>query len=320
MAQQAVTFSSYDAVGNREDLTDVIYDISPVDTPFMSNAAKGSCQATFHEWQIDELDSVDSSNYHVEGDDIDTYDTAAATTRLGNYTQISRKTVLVSGTQEVVNKAGRKSELRYQTAKKAKSLKRDLESMSLANNGAVAGNDTTARETGSLLAFLYTNIDYYTTDGDNPSYTSAPTDARTDGTQRTFTETILKSVVSQCWTSGANPRILMVGAFNKQTVSGFSGIAETRVAAKAAPTTIIGAADIYVSDFGNLDVVPNRFMRARDALVLDPEMYSFCYLRPFKVEDMAKTGDGTKKAMLVEWLLKVHNEAGLGLAADLTTS
>jgi hypothetical protein len=319
MAQKVATFSTYDAVGNREDLADVIYDISPVETPFMSNAGRGSCSHTFHEWQQDSLAAA-AANAQIEGDDVDVYDTASATTRVGTYTQISRKTVLVSGTQRAVNPAGRKDELAYQMLKRSKEIKRDIEYISLSNQATVAGDDTTARTTGSILAWLATNTSKGT-NGADPSYTTTPTDTRSDGDQRTFTEALLKTVVSAVWTQGGNPTILMVGAFNKQTASSFTGIADQRYNAQgASPTTIIGAADIYVSDFGNLSIVPNRFMRARDALVLDPSGYSFNFLRPFQVEEMAKTGDGEKRMILAEWLLRVNHEAQHGIIADLNTS
>lgn len=298
----------------------MIHRISPEDTPFMSNAGRGKAQQTFFEWQTDELSSPNTSNTVVEGDDVSSFDAVTPTVRLGNYTQISRKTLVLSETEEVVNKAGRKSEEAYQKAKKSAELKRDMEAMLLANNGAVAGDDSTPRETGSLLAFVKTNVDK-AGDGANPSYTNIPTGSRTDGTQRAFTEPLLKNVVAGTWAEGGKPTTVMVGAFNKQVASGFSGIATKNInqtAAKAA--TIIGAADIYVSDFGVLQIVPNRFQRARDAHVLDFDLVEVMYLRPFKWTPLAKTGDSRKHMLVVEYGLKVKQEKGLGLVADLTTS
>jgi hypothetical protein len=319
MAQADYTFSTYDAIGNREDLSDIIYDISPMDTPFMSNGGRGTAEATYHEWQQDSLASA-AANAQVEGDDISAYDTSTPTTRVGAYCQISRKTVLVSGTQRAVNSAGRKDELAYQLAKRSKELKRDLEFNTTNNAATVAGDDSTARAAGSIQAWLKTNYE----DGANgapPSYTTAPTDTRSDGDQRTFTEAQLKTVIQACWTAGGEPSILMVGAYNKTVASGFAGIAAQRHNAEGAkPTTIIGAADIYVSDFGNVSIVPNRFMKQRDALVLDPNGYSYDFLRPFMTEPMAKTGDAEKRLLLVEWTLKVNNEAQHGIVADLFTS
>lgn len=319
MTQADYTFSTYDAVGNREDLSDVIYDISPMDTPFMANGGRGTAEAVYHEWQKDSLAAA-AENKQIEGDDIAAYDTSTPTTRVGAYCQISRKTVLVSGTQRAVNSAGRKDELAYQIAKRGKELKRDLEFNTTNGAATVAGDDSTARAAGSLQAWLTTNTSAGT-NGADPSYTTAPTDTRSDGDQRTFTEDMLKAIIQAAWTAGGEPTVLMVGAYNKTVASGFTGIAAQRHNAQgAAPTTIIGAADIYVSDFGNLSIVPNRFMRQRDAFVLDPNGYSYDFLRPFFTEPMAKTGDAEKRLLLVEWTLKVNNEAMHGIVADLFTS
>jgi len=324
MAIKTNTFTSYDAKGIREDLSDVIYNISPDDTPFLQNVGKGKANNTLFEWQLDSLAAVDTANAHVEGDDVDSagYDATAPTSRVGNYCQISRKTAIVSGTHEVLDKAGRKKEMSYQLAKRGKELKRDMEAILLSNQACVAGTSEAARKTGALLAFIKTNVDMQTntTAGENPTYTTTPSDARTDGTQRAFSEAILKNVIQQVWASGGTPKILMVGPVNKQNVSKFAGIAQTRVNASNKPTVIVGAADVYVSDFGNVTVVPNRFQRERDAFVLDPEYVEVAYLRPFKTEPMAKTGDAEKRLLLVEYGLRVKNEAALGLAADLTTT
>ncbi len=236
-----------------------------------------------------------------------------------NYVQISRKTVVLSATEEVVNKAGRKSELAYQLAKKGAELKRDMELVMVQSQVASAGSTSAARTTGSVLAFIKTNTD---TTGTDPSYTTLPNSLRTDGTVRAFTETILKNVIQKTWTSGGTPKILMTGPVNKQRVSGFAGIAATRynIEGGAKPATIVGAADIYVSDFGNVTVVANRFQRERDALVLDPEYASVAYLRPFQQIELAKTGDAEKRLLIVEYGLKITSENAHGLAADLTTS
>jgi len=320
MAKKAGTFQTYQSIGNREDLADRIYNISPADTPFMSNGGRGSCDAVLFEWQEDSLVAVDTGNKHIEGDET-AFDSVTPTVRRQNYVQISKKSLIVSRTQEKIRKAGRKSEVAYQLAKISKELKRDMEAILLSNQGASAGNATTARQTGSLLAFLKTNTDF-AGDGADPTYTSLASGTRTDGTQRAFTETQVKSVLSACWASGASPRIVMVGAFNKQAASAFTGIAQIRKAVEGAKAaTIIGAADVYVSDFGNVTFVPNRFMRARDALVLDPEMYEVAYLDSFAVTDQAKTGDtAAQKLLTVEYGLKVGAEAAHGGIFDLTTS
>jgi hypothetical protein len=318
MAAITNTVQTYGVKGLREQLSDMIYNISPTETPFVSNAARGKVDGTFNEWQLDALAAPNTANQKIEGDDITSFDAIAPTTRVGNYTQISNKTVLVSGTEERVQKAGRKSELGYQVAKKGKEMKRDIEAMLLQNLGASAGNATTARVTGSLLAFIKTNTDKGAS-GVDPVYTTAPTGTRTDGTQRAFTETILKNVVSLCWTAGGDPSTLMVGAGNKVVASGFAGIATKYKEVKGTSQgVIIGAADVYVHDFGELVIVPNRFQRNRDAFVLDFEFISVDYLRPFNDSPLAKTGDAEKRMLLAEYMLRVKNEAALGLAADLS--
>jgi len=320
MAQLATTFSTYDAAGIREDLSDLISNISPTDCPFMSNIGSESCSNTYFEWQTDGLAAA-AENHQVEGDDLgNTYTAVAATTRLGNYTSISRKEFLISGTEQEVNKAGRASELGYQATKKARELKRDIEVNLTANNAAVAGDDTTARETGGLTAWLKTNVSSSATDSVDPVWTSAPTGARSDGETRAFTETLLKSVIKKVWDSGGDPSILMVGSFNKQAVSAFAGIAAQRFQAPSGPSTIIGAADVYVSDFGSVSVVPNRFQPARDAFILDPSAARVRHLRPYQIHEMAKTGDGEKRMLISECGLQVDNEAAHGIVADLTSS
>lgn len=321
MAQLATTFSSYDAKGIREDLSDMISDISPTDTPFLSNIGNEAATNTFFEWQNDTLASA-SNQAQIEGDDLgNTYTAVTATTRLGNYSQIQRKDFLISGTEQALRKAGRSDERGYQAAKAAKELKRDAETALLDNNAAVAGNDTTARETGGLTAWIQTNIDSSNTNSVDPVWTSVPTGARSDGVQRAFTETILQNVVKQVYDSGGDPSMLMVGSFNKQAVSAFAGIAAQRyMATGPEPSTIIGAADVYVSDFGNLAVVPNRFQRARDAHVFDPGMARVRTVRPYEIHEMGKTGDGDKFLITHEFGLQVDNESAFGLAADLNTS
>jgi hypothetical protein len=308
------TFTAHTAIGQREDLTDIIYDISPTETPFMSSIGKTKATAVYHEWQTDSLAAATTANAAIEGADA-TSATLAPTVRLGNYTQIIQKTVQVSGTLDTVNKAGRKSEKAYQLAKASAELKRDLETILLANQGRSAGTSTVARKLGSILSWIKTNSSVGT-DGADPATIGVST--RTDGTVRTFTEALLKTVVSEVFVSGGSPKILMVGAAGKQKVSSFAGIAAQRYMAPGnTPTTIIGAADVYMSDFGTMSVVPNRFMRTRDALILDPEYAALAYLRPFQTNDLAKTGDSENTQLLAEVTLEVKNEAAHGIVADL---
>lgn len=311
-------WNAHDARGLREDLADVIYNISPTDTPFQSSVGRTKATAVYHEWQTDSLAAATTNNAAVEGADASDA-TLSATTRLGNYTQILQKTIKVSGTLDAVNKAGRKSEKAYQLAKASAEIKRDLETILLANQGQSAGSsNSSARKMGSLLSWLKTNTQVVTA-ANNPTTIGVST--RTDGTQRTFTEQLLKDAVADVYESGGNPKVLMVGPSGKQKVSSFAGIAAQRFMAPSnTPTTIIGAADVYMSDFGTMSVVPNRFMRSRDALVLDPEYAAVAYLRPFQTNELAKAGDSDKTQLLVECTLEVKNEAAHALIADLDMS
>lgn len=310
------TYTTATAKGIREDLTNVIYNISPEKTPFFQMAGRTKAVNTLHEWQIDSLAAVDTTNARAEGNDA-TFTTPAATTRVGVHMQISDKTAIVSGTLETVNKAGRKSEMAYQMSKRSAELKRDMESIALSNQ---ADSGTDPRATGGLGAWLKTNTDF-AGDGSDPSYTTVPNDARGDGTQRALTEAMLKSVVQACWESGAEPSIISVGSFNKAVISSFGGNADKVVNLSGAkPGVIVAAMDVYVSDFGNLKVIANRFQRSRDLFIFDPEYVSIAYLRGFQTEELAKTGDAEKRIIRAEWGLKVHNEAAHGAIYDLTTS
>ena len=313
MAQPTNTFDTYDSIGEREDLSDVIYNISPTDTPFLSSAAKTSSTAVLHEWQTDALASASTSNAVIEGDEA-TLDAVTATTRLSNSCQIMDKTVVITGTQEAVDKAGRASEIAYQIAKKAKELKRDMEAQITTNNAEVTGSATAAREMGSLGAWVATN-DVMGTSGTSGSVGNT---ARTDGTQRAFTEDLLKSVIKSVWDAGGDPTMIMVGPFNKQKLSGFTGNS-TRFDA-GADATLYTSVDVYASDFGQLQVVPNRFSRDRDAYVLDMNYWGVAFLRDFTMHELSKTGDSEKRQLLVEATLESRNEAASGLVADLTTS
>lgn len=323
MAQPAATFSTYDSIGEREDLEDIIYDISPTDTPFLSNAGRIKAKGVFHEWQTDALAAA-AANKHIEGNDA-TGSTATATTRYGNYCQISQKTIVVSGTQEVVSKAGRDSELKYQIAKRGKELKRDMEYALTQNQATAAGSDATARALGSLEGWLFSVAGNVVdgTGGTTPAYSSgvsAPTDASSTNTA-TLTEANLKSVIQSCWTDGGDPKMIMVGPYNKTKVSGFAGIATLyKDVPGKSQATIIGAADVYVSDFGEHMVVPNRFQRDRTVFVLDMDYWKVATLRPIQQNPLAKTGDAEKRQMLVEYTLVAANPNSSGKVADRKTA
>jgi hypothetical protein len=313
MAQPTNTFDTYDSIGEREDLSDVIYNISPTDTPFLSSAAKTKATAVLHEWQTDSLAAAATDNAVIEGDEA-TLDAITATTRLSNSCQIMDKTIVITGTQEAVDKAGRASEIAYQIAKKAKELKRDLEASLTSNNAEVTGSATAARVAGGLRSWVATN-DVMGTSGTSGG---AGNTAAGNGTQRAFTETLLKSVIKSVWNAGGNPTMVMVGPFNKQKLSGFTGNS-TRFDA-GADATLYTSVDVYASDFGQLQVVPNRFSRDREAWVLDMDYWGVAFLRDFTMHELSKTGDSEKRQLLLEATLESRNEAASGCVADITTS
>jgi hypothetical protein len=323
------TYQTYRQVGIKEDLSPEISDISPEETPVFTMIQRGRpARNTMPEWQIDALASASGTNRKVEGADA-AYLTATPTQRVRNYTQISDKAIIVSGTANAVDTAGREEELAYQIAKRGRELKRDMEMAITGNYASVAGGSATARVSAGMEAWLTTNTIYGgtagATDGADGGYTAAGTvTASTDGSSsnlRTITEAILKSVLGLCWDAGGQPTMVVVGKYNKQKISAFSGIT-TKYSdfgnnpASSGALAIIAAADIYLHDFGKVKIVPDRFSRGRTALVLDTEFWALRYLRPMKVEALAKTGDAEKKQLLCEWTLQSKNQAASGKIAD----
>jgi hypothetical protein len=312
------TYQTYTSIGNREDLSDVIYSISPTDTPIMSSIGKTKATAVYHEWQTDSLAANTTANALVEGataSDI----TVSPTTRLGNYTQIVGKTVMVSGTLEAVDKAGRKSEKAYQLAKLSSEIKRDMETIITANQGQSAGNASTARTLGALLSYIKSNTSKNGTATTGVDPVTVGVSTRTDGTTRTFTEAMLKTVIASVFSAGGTPSALFVSPTQKQVVSGFTGLAAQRYQVPTSgQATILAGADLYQSDFGVLSIVPDRFMRSRDALILDPEYAALAYLRPFQTNELARVGDAEKTQILAEFTLEVRNEAAHGGVFDLS--
>ena len=315
-------FRTYTAIGQREDLANTIFNIAPTETPVVSSIGKTKATATYHEWQTDDLAAASAGGLIEGADASGASDTP--TTRVGNRTQIQGKTVHISGTLDAVDKAGRKTETAYQLAKAGQELKRDMEKTILGNVAASNGTaGSAARLLGSIQTWLGTNF-VTMTDGVAPVDANG-TAARTEGaTAAAFTETKLKECVKSVFENGGTPTLLVVPPTQKQVVSAFAGIAAQRYEAPAAKaTTIIGAADVYLSDFGTLSVVPDRFMTAdttpdaEQALVLDPTMASVATLRPFESNLLAKTGDSEKHQMLVEYTLQVSNEKAHGIVADL---
>lgn len=308
-------FLTFSAIGNREDLTDMIYNISPVDTPFMGTVAKTKAEGVLHEWQTDSLAAA-ATNAQLQGDDIYssyTFTSVTPTTRLGNRTQIMRKDVVVSGTQDAVSKAGRKKEIVYQLTKKAKELKRDMEFGICNNQAPVTGNSTTAPQLRPVLSWYSTNVSAGAGGGNGSSST-----ARTDGTQRALTESLMKGQLQGAWTQGGDVDTILSGAFNKSVISTFAGnVTRTQ---DTSDGKVVASLDVYESDFGIHRIVPDRFSRDRDLHLLTTDLWAVANLRPFQTIDLAKTGDNEKGMILVEFTIESRNEAGSALVADLLTA
>lgn len=308
----------------RESLADVIYDISPTKTPFMSNAGRSTADSTYEEWLTDDLASADANNAAIEGADaVDSTITDQA--RVGNYTQISTKTVNVSGTSGAVTTAGMKTKEAFELAKKSKELKRDMETILLSNQAAAAGSGVAARKLAGLPAWIKTNtvIKGAAVAPTLSSTTSGyPNAAWTSLTGKVaFAEADLKTAIQKVWTAGGEVGICMVGPVNKARASGFTGLAEQRINIdNAKQSMIVGAADVYVSDFGNVTFVPNIFQDETFAMLIDPDYVSVAFLRDFKRIPLAKTGDSTRTQLLVEYTLKVNNEKAHGVVANITTT
>jgi hypothetical protein len=323
MAQPTNTYDAYDAVGVREDLSDKIYMVTPEKTPVLSMGQKFKASQKYHEWQRDSLASPNKDNAVIEGDER-TGTALTATQRVGNYVQLFDKVAVVSSTLQASKAAGRSNEMKYQIAKKAiPELKRDIEAMLLSNNAAVAGNATTARKSAGLGTMIYTNVSHGT-DGATTAHTSgAATTAPTAGTDRAFSETLLKAVLASIYTnSGDEPDFVSVTPTHKQTFSGFSGIAVNRFQVNGRKQgVIVGGADVYMGDFGELTIVPNYVQATANsdtALVLNKEHYGVAYLQEFRTEALAKTGHTDKEMVSAELCAVVTSEKALGKVADLS--
>lgn len=334
MALPADTYEVIDAKGVREDLSNVIYDLSPTDTPFLTMAGRGTASGTKHEWQVDQLAAA-AANAQIEGDD-PSIDAATPTIRISNHCQISSKTVAVTGTLEAVDKAGRDSELSYQLAKRSKELKRDIEHACVGMNNTAVARTASAGESASVSAFFNEDLAGGPSNqgganlpgihqsrggglGAQGGFSSTGVfTAATDGTQRPLLESDLKSVIQGAWTNGGDPSIIMAGPFNKTVISSFTGNS-TRMDV-GEDKRLVAAIDVYVSDFGEHQVVPNRFQRSRDVFCFTPELWEVAYLRDFRQHALSKTGDSEKRQLLAEWTLCAKNQSGNAVVADLTTS
>lgn len=325
MAQAANTFETYDAVGNREELADKIWQITPEKTPFLALVGRKSVSSVHPEWQTDTLGSPDTANNQPEGNDW-SYDPITATTRVGNYTQISEKSFQISRTQENTSKAGRKSELARETAKKSTELKIDMEVIGLSNQAASAGsgNGATNRTAAGFRAWLTTNDDLGAT-GSSGSFSNGIQGAATNGTQRAVTKALIDSVMLSTVNAGGEPTVCMLSNYNKTVVSRFlddADVVPLRKEVGKGAATIVGAADAYLTDFGLLTFVPNVQMTragatiARNVFLIDPSMVTYGIFDDIMVNKPAKTGDAEKRVLNVEYTLIVNNEAAHGVIAD----
>lgn len=314
MALPTNTFNTYEAIGNREDLIDKIYKTSPTDTPLISAIERVKASAVYHEWQTQALAAADTGNAVLEGDDAVT-DAATPTVRLGNYAQISDKVPRVTETQIAVDHAGRGNEMDYQVGLKTQELKIDLEAILFGTNQARnAGAAATPRKTASVLSWIKTNT---SKSGSDPAAADG-TGTRTDGTQRAFTEALLKPVLQSIWTNGGKPGTIALGGFNKQAFSTFTG--RSTPMEEATSKKIVASVDFYDSDFGKQKVVAARNMRARDCLVLQMNMWAMATLRNMQMKDLAVTGDSRRVQIRTEYSLESRNEKASGGVFDLTTS
>lgn len=310
-------FDTYEATSDRESLSNVIYNISPMETPLVSMGGKRSVKNVQFDWQTESLPAATATGV-LEGGEI-SREAGTATTRAANVCQINTRNATVTGSQQASDPAGKKSEMAHQMSVIGRALKRDVEKTICGEQGRNNGNATTVRATRGFESWITTNDSRGSGGADAANESSAPT----DGTQRAFTETILKDVLSTCFTNGAYPSVMIVGAYNKQKVSTFAGraTATQAVALEGIPADHVQAAvSVYTSDFGDIKIVPSIFNRARSALLVDPEYVGTSYLRSFETQDLGSIGDAETKAIYVEFGLEMKNEAANGIVADLTTS
>jgi len=312
MAEINNVFSTFDAQGNREQLSNVIYNISPTSTPFMSSIGKNSIKNVVFNWQTEALPTVNAAG-EIEGFRLDGSTSASTpTAKKVNVAMISKRDATVSGSQESSDPAGKRAEMAHQLAIMAKALKRDMETALCQKGAKTTGDSTTARVTGGFESWITSNVSRGT-DGAGAGEGAAPT----DGTQRDLTEALLKTVLQSCFQNGGEPSLAICGPVNKQVISGFTGRTSARQMIDA--NTVEASVSIYASDFGELKIVPSNFSRDRSLLLVDPEYAKVSYLRDFKTVDIATVGDAQTKLLLVEYGLEVGNEAAHGIVADLNT-
>lgn len=318
MTQPTNTFDSYDSVGIREDLSNVIYNVSPEETPFYSKAKKTSAKNTLVEWQTDSL-RASAANAHIEGD-ATAGEARSATTRLNNRTQIFKNAVVVPDTDEGLDKAGRAKEIAYQTLKIAKEQKLDIEKALFANNAKVAGNATTARELAGVPAWLTTSTNFGANEGADA--TGDGTDARTDETTTliAFSQARFDSVMQSIWSAGGKADTVYLSAFQMNLALGFTGNNNQRSAVQAGDAKVIKSLAVYVTPWGTVEFMPSRENRSRDVFIIQDNMWEVALLRPTKNVALAKTGDNTTRQVVTELTLCAKNEAANGGIFDNTTS
>ena len=316
MAQPTNTFDSYDAVGIREDLSDVITNISPEETPFFTKCRKTTARNTLVEWQTDAL-RASAANAHIEGDET-TANAMTATTRLNNRTQIFKNAVTVPDTDEGLDKAGRQREIAYQVVKIAKEQKLDIEKALFDNNAKVAGNSTTARELAGAPSWLTSNITNTGTGGADP--TGDGTDARTDGTQTAFAQADFDSCMQSIWDNGGTPETVYLSSFQMNVALGFTGNNNQRSSVQAGDERVIKSLAVYVTPWGTVEFIPSRENRGRDVFIMQDDMWEVATLRPTKNVELAKNGDNTTRQVLTELTLVCKSEAANGMVVDCSTS
>lgn len=320
MTQPTNLFDRYDAVGVREDLIDAITNTTPEKTPVVSSFGRDTATNTLHEWQRDSLRAANKDNAAIDGDDA-TPSAKSATSRVANYCQIFQDTIATSRRANRVKKAGRKNEQAYHRAKAYKELQRDIEAMVLSSNAAVAGSSVAASKSAGAGALIYSNA-LHNGAGATPAHTSgAQTTAPTAGTARTFTEALVKSAVQSAFTnSGEVPRMVVTSPNHKQLFSGFAGIAVNRYqVGKKEQGRIIGGADVYMSDFGEMEIVPHYLMAGSTTVFgFNTDFASIVYLDGFQAQPLAKTGDSEKEQVLVDCCVRLDAENVHWKIADLT--
>lgn len=315
MALPSDTLSTFTAIGNREDLSDIVYDISPAETPFLSAIPKVKATGTKHEWQTHALTAPSGSNAVLEGDDATT-DAATLNARVYNYRQISDKVARVTGTQEAVDNAGKKAKMAQQMEARMKELKTDVETTLLANVASVAGNATLAPRSAGLQAWVKTNIDKAS---DATASAGNGTDIHTDGTARALQESQVEAVLALAWANGGNPTLGILNAFQKRKFAGFSG--SSTKTSNGDAKKVVNSVDIYIDPLGNeVRLVPCRHAPTDVIYFVDPEMVKFAVLRDFRSSDLAKTGDSERKQILVEYTLEVCSEKAHAAVYDLAAA